>query len=128
MVVLDTNILIDHLRQRAQAASILDRLLETTREEHFSIAVVTIQELYRGKSTREELSRAEIAILVSEMQILPYTPEAAQLAGKLMRDHIKPIEFADAAIAATAMTHDAQLLTLNTKDFAGIPGLKLLSF
>jgi len=35
------------------------------------------------------------------------------------------LEFADALIAATAIFHNANLFTLNRKDFACIPYLKL---
>jgi len=35
------------------------------------------------------------------------------------------LEFADALIAATAIQHNAELFTLNRKDFAYIPSLKL---
>lgn len=41
-----------------------------------------------------------------------------------MRDY--RLSFADAAIAATTIYYDAELATLNIKDFADIPHLKLL--
>ncbi len=42
-----------------------------------------------------------------------------------MRDSKTPIQFADAAIAATAIINGAELYTLNKKDFEKIPGLLL---
>ena len=42
-----------------------------------------------------------------------------------MRDISTPLEFMDAAIAATAILHGAQLFTLNKKDFERIGDLEL---
>jgi len=39
----------------------------------------------------------------------------------------KPIEVADAWVAATALALDVPLLTHNSADFAGVDGLKILS-
>jgi len=39
----------------------------------------------------------------------------------------KPLSLADSIIAATALVNDMVLFTDNTKDYAGIKGLKLLS-
>ena len=39
----------------------------------------------------------------------------------------KPISLADSVLAATALVNDLTLFTDNTKDYAGIKGLKLLS-
>lgn len=38
---------------------------------------------------------------------------------------LHPIDFADAAIAATAIHNHCELATLNPKDFTGIPNLSL---
>ena len=60
------------------------------------------------------------------MNILPYSYEVAQMAGRIARDHKQPIEFPDAAIAATAIVNNASLFTLNQKDFKGIKELELM--
>ena len=57
---------------------------------------------------------------ITPLQILSFTYEIAQLAGELARDLKRSIEFADAAIAATAITNGARLLTLNSKNFKEI--------
>ncbi len=59
------------------------------------------------------------------MRQLPYTYEIAELAGSLTRDSKQLLLFADAAIAATALSNGASLATLNKKDFATIPGIEL---
>jgi predicted nucleic acid-binding protein len=58
-------------------------------------------------------------------QLMPYNYEIAKLAGEIVRDNKNLVEFPDAAIAATALVNEAELLTLNKKHFAGIKGLEL---
>lgn len=55
------------------------------------------------------------------------TDDIAKLAGSIACDCPRPIELADAVIAATALHHQAKLFTLNTKDFVQIDGLELLN-
>lgn len=125
MVVLDTNIIIDHLRQSPNKETALKSIARKTRKEDLAISVITVQELYEGKSTLNEEKEAYLLATITPLRILPYTYEVAQTAGKIARDLKQPIEFADAAIAATAITHGASLLTLNKQHFAGIKELEI---
>ncbi len=125
MVVLDTSILIDHLRQSRNKETVLAKFSAST-EETLAISIITIQELYEGKSTKTEERERALLSLISPIKILPYTYQAAKLAGEIARDLDKPIELADAAIAATTITDRAKLLTLNRKDFKGIKNLSLI--
>lgn len=125
MVILDTNILIDHLRRR-QKPTVLDKLEEKNKGEIFCISMITIQELYEGKSTIDENKEKDILTLINNLRVFPYNYEIAKYAGTVARDSKKHIDLADAAIAATAILNEAQLLTLNRKDFVGIKDLELL--
>ena len=125
MVVLDTSVIIDHLRQPAKKSQLI-KAIETLPEERFALSVVSIQELYEGKSTKNESRETDLLTTLTKIEILPYTYEVASMAGKIARDLGRPIELADAAIAAVAVMNKAQLFTLNRKDFAGITDLKLL--
>lgn len=125
MVVLDTNIIIDHLRQPPHKDTLLKRIARKTRKEDIAISVITVQELYEGKSTLDEEKEAYLLATITPLRILPYTYETAQLAGKIARDLKQPVEFADVAIAATAITHGASLLTLNKQHFSGIRELEI---
>lgn len=124
MVILDTSIIIDHLRRSARSQTLLTQLLETGTDLDIRIAIMTLQELYAGKSTRDETKEKDVAIVLSQFEILPYTYQIAKLAGEIERELTEPIDFADAAIAATAITQGALLYTLNTKHFVGIKGLE----
>ena len=123
-MVLDTNVIIDHLRQQG-IESILDRLVKNMSQEDLAISVLTVQELYEGKSISNVESENYLISTISPIKLLPYTYEVAEMAGTLNRNLPQPIEFPDAAIAATAILNEAQLFTLNKKDFAQIPKLEL---
>ena len=112
MVVLDTNIVIDHLRQEGKRSK-LDEINEESSEGELAISVVTIQELYTGRSTREELREKSLLSIIASLKIFPYNYEIAKMAGQIVRDSKKVIDLADAAIAATAIINGAQFFTLN---------------
>ena len=127
MVVLDTNIIIDHLRlQDKQAESKLMALAKTKPKEVLAISMITIQELYEGRSTRDIQKEQYLLATVSPLKILPYNYEVAKLAGEVARDVERPIQLADAGIAATAILNGCELLTPNLKDFSHVKELQLL--
>ena len=126
MVVLDTNIIIDHLRQYPHSKeSILDKLVKEIPSREFALSAISVQELFTGLSTRDKLVAKWIWEIISEFKIVPYDEHIAQLAGVIERD-FGPMEFPDAAIAATAVLNGAKLFTLNRKDFQGVKKLKLI--
>jgi predicted nucleic acid-binding protein len=126
MVVLDTNIIIDHLRLANKQESALIKFVKKHPKETLTISVISVQELYEGKSTKNRQKEQALLAVISPLKILPYTYEIAKLAGKIARDLSEPIELAlaDAAIAATTIFNEGKLFTLNKKDFQKIPHLK----
>lgn len=126
MVVIDTNIIIDHLRQKPGTDTLLKKVIRNTSSEIFSISIITIQELFEGKSTENSTVENNLLSTIAPLKILPYTFEIAQKAGEIARGLITPIEFPDVAIAATSIINNANLYTLNKKDFRGIKDLQLL--
>ncbi len=125
MVVLDTNIIIDHLR-RPSNDSILSKLSNNYHGEEIGISVISLQELYEGKSTINPTRESQMMAVIGQLVVLPYDVEVARLAGKIARDGKIIIDLADAAIAATTIIHDAELCTLNEKHFQTVPSLKIL--
>lgn len=128
MVILDTNIIIDHLRKPPSIHSKLIELVGKHPKETLALSVISIQELFEGKSTLEKDKEKKLIAIIAPLKILSYTYEIAQLAGKLARDTKEPIEFADSAIAATALYYNASLITLDKRSFQKIPRLKLSKF
>lgn len=124
MVIVDTSVIIDHLR-RAAADSSLVKFFEANSDQRLAISVVTIQELYEGKSTRDEVKEGSLLAVLGLFEVLGYNAEIATEAGKIARDMVGEIDFADAVIAATAIMNKADVWTLNKKHFEGIPGIEL---
>lgn len=127
MVILDTSIIIDHLRQSKKKKTILTGLVEKFSREELAISVVSIQELFEGQSTKDTEKESDLLETISSLKIIPYTFEVAKLAGEVARDLDRAIDMADAAIAASAIINGASLLTLNKKDFSKIKNLELAS-
>jgi predicted nucleic acid-binding protein len=64
--------------------------------------------------------------MIAPLVKLPYNYLIAETAGSVIRDSNKIVTFADAAIAATAIIHQLDLITLNAKVFKDIEGVNLL--
>ncbi|OGG14529.1 hypothetical protein A2773_05630 [Candidatus Gottesmanbacteria bacterium RIFCSPHIGHO2_01_FULL_39_10] len=125
MVIIDTNIIIDHLRQKNRKVSWLQKMTEGAEATKIAISVVSIQELYTGKSISTLENEETMLNTIASYEIKSYSYEIAKKAGELVRNSNGQLQFADAAIAATAIVNDAQLATLNKKDFEDIKDLVL---
>lgn len=126
MVLIDTNILIDYLRIPQSADSYLIKLLKSKSHQDIGVSIITIQELYAGQSSKTTEKESFFLAIMNYFKVLSYDMEVAKLAGEIMRDAKLQIQFADAAIAATAIINGASLVTLNKKDFQGIKDLLVL--
>lgn len=126
MVIIDTSLIIDHLRQKTSKDTHLASLSLKYPNDELTISTITIQEIFAGKSSSYKKPLEKIATTLSNLSTVDYSLEIARLAGTIARDSKRTLQFADTAIAATAIHYGASLATLNTKDFKGIPGLKLL--
>jgi predicted nucleic acid-binding protein len=113
-LLLDSNILILHLRKRASATELL---LQWGGQDNLYISVATRTELLAGMRAREE---GITIYLLNSLRNLPVTDEIADLAGRhiyrLARNGIQ-LSFPDALIAATALTHDLTIITTNAVHF-----------
>lgn len=122
-ILLDSSILIDFLRVKNKKDSLLFKLTEGNYQLY--IAIITHTELYSGKSVWEK-KRAylEVKDLFSRITILPVTEEISEKSGEIKAKF--NLNIADAIIAATAIFTNLELVTLNTKDFKKVKGLKIL--
>ena len=119
MTLLDTNILIEIYRDNAAIVSIVDNMPE------IAVCDVVRAELFYGARDKRDLQ--EIGADLEELIVLPLLPQISEMAVNLLKTYClsHKLEFADALIAATAIFHNVDLFTLNSKDFAYIPNLKL---
>lgn len=128
MVVLDTSIIIDHLRTQNTKATVLENITNNFSPSDLYISVITVQELFIGQSTKIDRKLQDLNLLLNALKCLEYDSTIAEYAGKIQRDTTRIVTFPDAAIAATTILNGFQLATLNTKDFLAIKNLRLLQF
>lgn len=117
--LLDTNILIEFLRQVPTAAAWFRAL-----DERPLMSAISVLELYAGvRSQREE---RDVLTLRNLVACVPIGQEIAEDAGSFMRHFHKShgIDIPDAIIAATAEHHGLRLATLNVRHFPMFPKLK----
>lgn len=111
-LLIDTDVLIDYLRDHAEAVSYLESLTEP-----LLISVITVAELYAG--VREGAERTALNEFIQAFEIVPVAEDIAIKGGLYRRDYMKShnVGLADAIIAATAELRRAELVTLNKKHF-----------
>ncbi len=117
LFVLDTNAIIYYSQDELAASAFLQSLFES--EVELYIPTVVVAELFSINLDPENRTILEIAL--STGQIIPFYEVMARRTGEIRRDH--RLAFADAAIAATALTLGATLITRNVRDFKKIPDL-----
>ena len=119
--LVDTNVLIDHLRGNSQAKNFL-----LTSE--VAISPVTVAELIQGTKTKKQLSGIEA--VVNDLTIYSINENISSLGIDLMKNffHSHHLFFLDSIIAATALAFKLTLVTSNTKHFRMIKNLKLAAW
>jgi len=117
--LIDTDVLIDYLRNLEGAADYLDSIGDWT------YSVVTAMELITGAANQKDVKKLER--ILNDYREMPLSQEIGSMARELMKIHAKsegllPL---DALIAATALREGARLSTKNKKHFRNIEGLDL---
>jgi tRNA(fMet)-specific endonuclease VapC len=124
---LDTNICIYYLNGTSR--SVVERLGNTPFDE-VAIPSMVVAELLYGvaKGTRQQYNLQIVNAFLSYHKIIAFNENAARIYGTIRSEleHSGNIIGAnDLVIAATAMAHDAVLITHNTKEFSRIAQLKI---
>ncbi|HMR66583.1 MAG TPA: type II toxin-antitoxin system VapC family toxin [Anaerolineae bacterium] len=120
--LLDTNILILVLRSTPKALDFLDDLIRN--EDGIFVSVVTRTEIFAGMHSHEEQRTTDLLGLLNS---LPLDEPIADQAGRFIYQYARQgiqLSVPDAQIAATALHHNLNLVTTNTKHFP-MPDLKL---
>jgi predicted nucleic acid-binding protein len=109
--LIDTNILIDRLRGRAEVLQLVDERLGD-----LATSSLVIAELYQGVRDHE---REALDELRDSLMVLDATTEIAEQGGLHARQFRSShgAGLIDCLIAATATHYDLQLVTLNAKHF-----------
>lgn len=135
MILLDTNVLSELMRPIPNDKVV--RWLDSLPEWEVWISAVTVAEIHLGISLLPVGKRKKLLLDLSEQMFqedfpdrcLPFDCEAAGEYARIAAVRTRqgyPISVEDGQIAAIAKTAGLTLATRNTKDFSGIPGLKLL--
>lgn len=119
-VLLDTGVLIAHLRNLPGVKEFMKRLAS---EATLLVSAVTVVEIWQGtKSAEIEKTR----LLFEALKVIPLdenlAERAGQLAGKLRQSGFT-IGLADVVIAATAIQAKASIITTNPRHFTPISEL-----
>lgn len=122
-VVVDTSVLIDHLRGDAFARDALRTAAQAG--ERLSVSVLTKVEILAGMRAPEEHATRRLLESLNLIEVDDVIAErAGMLANRYLRSHpgVDPVDY---VIAATAQQLDAELWTRNLKHFPMFPGLSL---
>lgn len=113
--LLDSTVLIDHLRGVEEVRAYVLRLLQ---DGHvLATSCVNVAEVERGLAAKQ---RRAAAALIDRLTFLQTTREAAVRAGRYQVQQARrgrTIHTADALVAGTARVHGAVILTDNVADF-----------
>jgi tRNA(fMet)-specific endonuclease VapC len=126
-VCLDTNVVIDYLRQTKGTEGLVEKL--HLRFDEIALTVITVYELLLGVEYLGGKERPEIEAIIKSSIILPLSEEASREAAKIsaeLRRAGQQIGIADELIAALCKTFDACLLTENVNHFRRIDNLQII--
>ena len=121
MILCDTNVIIETLKGDDKTITIIERI----GLENIAISSVTVMELYFGALNKRELNK--IKKHLKALNLVHFDNNVSELAVRLIENYSKShgLQIPDAIIAATALSSEIKLLTLNLRDFRYIDGLKL---
>ena len=125
--LLDTNTCIRFLRD---AASPVRQRMAQTSYHDIALCAIVKAELYYGaqRSANPEHAQRMLAEFAAHFGSLPFDDHGAILYGEIRADLTQRgliIGPNDLFIAATALAHQATLVTHNTREFSRVPGLCL---
>jgi len=120
--VLDSDVLIDHLRDAGPGRELVDGLASRS---GFRVTAVTAFELALGSSYARDPAPVDALLSVPCLML---TRGAALRAGTLLRELRSAraaIDVRDAMQAGICLQADATLITRNVRHFARVPGLRV---
>ena len=124
IVLVDTSILIDYYRKTDKEKSVWIALIR--QEYSFVISVVTKYEIYSGATQNQLIFWNSI---FQQLSVISFDESCVDTSVKIntnLKRKRKQIDMADLFIAATAVTHNFKLATLNKKHFDRIEELNII--
>ena len=123
-ILVDTDVLIWHLRGHPNATRRLDEL------DTLTLSAVSYLEILQGMRNKAELLAVQKMLDKRSATLLPITEAITRRAIELMEAITLSdgLQMGDALIAATALEHQLPVLTGNVKHFVSVPGLSVVAF
>ena len=127
-VVLDTTIIVKHLRGRKDETRLVEKLQEVST---VATTIVNSFEVYYGAYKSEDTAKnlASAKGFLSTLEVLDLNDDSAEIAGKIMADlESKGIALdpRDVLIGSIASKNGYSVVTLNSKHFERIPALQVV--
>lgn len=120
-ILIDTNIAIGYIGNRLSVHA-MDKLDKIFNEE-YHLSVINKIELL-GYPNLDKNEEEKFNLLIDHSIIHPIDNKTIEMTIAIRRGH--KIKLPDAFIAATCLVNELTILTLNTKDFENIEGLKVI--
>ena len=125
IIMVDTSILIDFYRKTDKSRSVWLSLVRQGYE--FTISTITKYEIYAGATFNQLEYWNQV---LERIKVIPFDEEAVMTAVEInagLKRLRKQIDLADLFIAATAVTQNIPLATLNMKHFDRIERLNVIA-
>jgi len=127
-LIVDTDILIDLLRKKEYAVSVMKQFED---EVELATSAINAFELYRGayKSENQEKNLAAVKGLLHSLHLLNTDVDSMEMAGKLTASLERDgnmMDIRDLLIASIALVNGFGVLTNNVRHFNKIKHLKLI--
>ena len=121
MILLDTSVLVDAFTGRYRSAPVVRAAID--RGDRLALPALVVYEWLRGPRTATDLEVVEQ--LFPAREALAFGPEEARVAARLFGQASKPRgRSVDIAVAAHAAVLNAEVWTLNVRDFDDLPGVR----
>ena len=124
ITLVDTSVLINYYRKTDKANSVWVKLVR--QGYRFSISAVTKYEIYSG-ATKSQLDFWNNVL--QAIEVIPFDEACVNTAvdvNAALKRKRKQIGIADLFIAATALTHNLPIATINKSHFERIDGLEII--
>ena len=118
-ILLDTDVLVDFLRGHSKALAFVN-----AQSDRIILSSIVVAELFAG--VRGDAEQVVLEDFISLFRVIPVDAEIAKAGGLYKRDYARShgVGLADAILAATAESENAELKTLNTKHYPMFKGLR----
>ncbi len=119
MLLLDTNFVIDYLRQNPDMIA----FVQQHTKQNLALSPIVVMEIYQGATNKRVLQYIKKEL--NGFVLLELNQSITELALQLYENYVlsQGLSIPDAFVAATALIYDLELRTFNLKDFRFIPSL-----